>query len=198
MRAWLITRISSCARGPVAGNDVGLEPLDVYDHRTKAFSLIELVIVVVIIGIIGAIAVPRLSRGSQGAAVSALVGDLAVLNKALDHYAAEHGGDYPDPDKVVSQLTGKTLYNGEIYSNQSGEVIYGPYLRAVPAIPIGPMKGSEGIAANHGDGVGWLYYQSEGRIRPNLTGSGGDADEDLVDTVINASGIKRIELVKGL
>ena len=33
--------------------------------RTRAFSLIELVIVIVIIGIIGGIAIPRMSRGAQ-------------------------------------------------------------------------------------------------------------------------------------
>ena len=63
--------------------------------RTRAFSLIELVIVVVIIGIIGAMAIPRMSRGSKGASENALRGDLAVLRNSIELYAAEHDGDYP-------------------------------------------------------------------------------------------------------
>src|SRR5690606_32356582 len=63
--------------------------------RTRAFSLIELVIVVVILGIIAAIAAPRMSRGSKGAIDSALKSDLAVLRNAIELYQIEHDGLYP-------------------------------------------------------------------------------------------------------
>ena len=62
----------------------------------RGFSLIELVIVVVIIGIIAAIAIPRMSRGTAGAADSALGGNLNVLRNAIELFATEHGGKFPE------------------------------------------------------------------------------------------------------
>ncbi len=159
------------------------------------FSLIELVIVVVIIGIIAAVAVPRMSRGSQGAAVSALAGNLSVLNKAVDHYAAEHGGAYPTALMIESQLTGKTTDAGAAWSEGDSEIAYGPYLRAVPPLPVGARKGQTGIATTDGDHVGWIYRPLTGKIRPNLSRANSTTDEDLVTLVITNTKFERGDLV---
>ena len=141
-------------------------------HNSKGFSLIELVIVVVIIGIIAAIAIPRMSRGSQGAADSALRGDLSVLRSAVDLFKAEHGG-YPDPTNIAAQLTGYTDANGTVGSQDSTH-IYGPYLRAVPAIPVGGLKGNATVGNKIGStagtpdaNFGWLYDNTSGSISAN-------------------------------
>jgi general secretion pathway protein G len=126
-------------------------------HRS-GFSLIELVIVVVIIGIIAAIAVPRLSRGAAGASDSALAGDLKVLRTALDMYATEHGGTYPTQAQITAGvLTGYSDDSGTYSATKTTTAIYGPYLRAVPTLPVGANKGSTGVAAAAAAGVGWLY-----------------------------------------
>src|SRR5207253_6427253 len=97
--------------------------------RTRAFSLIELVIVIVILGIIGAIAIPRMSRGAQGAADGALIADLARLRNAIDLYQAEHGGTYPDlVTNQGTQLTQYTDDNGAVVAAKDATHIYGPYL----------------------------------------------------------------------
>src|SRR4051794_18849738 len=85
----------------------------------RGFSLIELVIVVVIIGIIAAIAIPRMSRGTAGAADSALSGNLNVLRNAVELFATEHGGKFPEQitvtsaDTIATQLTMYTDDKGE-------------------------------------------------------------------------------------
>ena len=163
---------------------------------SKGFSLIELVIVVVIIGIIGAIAIPRMSRGSDGAAVSALTGNLAVMNKAVELYAVEHGGDYPAAVKITTQLLSQTNTHGNNPTGDVGEMVYGPYLRAIPPLPLGDKKGNTGIALNDGDGVGWIYRPARGIIQPNLTDSDGNVDEDLVTNVINETKLIRDDLVE--
>lgn len=147
--------------------------------RPAGFSLIELVIVVVIIGIIGAIAIPRLSRGAEGAAASALAHDLATVNRALELYAAEHGGQYPDEDDVTRQLTQQTYADGSAPGDPATQIVYGPYLRDAPPAPVGPMEGHKGIAAAHADGVGWIYEYSERRITLNL---GGQDAADVLST----------------
>ena len=132
--------------------------------------------VVVIIGVIGTIAIPRLSRGAAGAEVSALARDLQVLNSAVEHYWAEHSNTYPAAESIERQLT--------LFSNMTGDrlgeepdrlagVICGPYLRELPALPMGPNKGATKIGTTYTDGVGWVYDEKQGTIRANLRSPGG-------------------------
>lgn len=137
------------------------------NRRRTAFSLIELVIVVVIIGIIAAIAIPRLSRGSAGAADSALSASLGTLRNSVEMFATEHEGTWPTAAKISDQLTQYTDAAGDTSATKTGAYIYGPYLRKVPPLPVGPKKGNAGIAAADGDGVGWIYDASTGEVLPN-------------------------------
>jgi prepilin-type N-terminal cleavage/methylation domain-containing protein len=142
-----------------------------YAHqRRSAFSLIELVIVIVIIGIIGAIAIPRMSRGAAGAADSSLRANLALLRNAIDLFHTEHAGKYP----AVGDMPNALIQ----YSNEAGTsfqatkdttFIYGPYLRAVPPLPVGARKGGNLIAAADAANVGWIYNDTTGSIRANTT-----------------------------
>ena len=168
------------------GTARGKEPYRSMRNRTlhrRGFSLIELVIVVVIIGIIAAIAIPRMSRGSQGAGENALSGDMAVWRNALDLYQTEHNGVYPtDYTTIVNQLTQYTDGNGATSATKDTTHIYGPYMRAIPPLPVNDPsntqslpKGSNtvGQAAAGGTppstitaGYGWLY-DGAGNLYPN-------------------------------
>ncbi len=135
----------------------------------RAFSLIELVIVIVIIGIIAAIAIPRMSRGSAGAADSALSGNLTVLRNAIDLFNTEHVGLFPTATDIAAQLTTYTNDAGAANASKTSVYVFGPYIRAIPTLPVGAKKGSSGIAAADGTGVGWIYTESTGQIRANTT-----------------------------
>lgn len=152
----------------------------------SGFSLIELVIVVVIIGIIGAIAIPRMSRGAAGAADSALVGDLSVLRNAVDLYAAEHGGTFPGQSTIAAQLTGLTKPDGSVAGSGQGKAdgfIFGPYLRKVPALPVGSNKGNANFTDTLGtSGFGWLYTASTGEIKANLASTEKDESGTAYNT----------------
>jgi prepilin-type N-terminal cleavage/methylation domain-containing protein len=149
------------------------------------FSLIELVIVVVIIGIIAAIAIPRMSRGSQGAADSALAQNLSILRNALDMYQTEHGGIYPTANgsiTVADLFLKYSTVDGTAVSatkDTANNIIYGPYLRSIPPIPVGAQKNSNGISvtttsgatAAGGTGIAWLYNSTDGTISANASGN---------------------------
>jgi prepilin-type N-terminal cleavage/methylation domain-containing protein len=140
----------------------------------RGFSLIELVIVIVIIGIIAAIAIPRMSRGAEGANDSALKANLAVLRSAIDLYHTEHEGVYPSEAAIVAQLTTYTSVAGATNATQTSTYIYGPYLSAVPPLPVNaPRKGETGIALADAATIGWLYdLAADGRsytIKANTT-----------------------------
>jgi prepilin-type N-terminal cleavage/methylation domain-containing protein len=136
----------------------------------RAFSLIELVIVVVIIGIIAAIAVPRMSRGAAGASDSALISNLQVLRNAIDLFQTEHGGVYPTVANIELQLTGYSNEAGDAQKNKDSTYYLGPYLRAIPPLPVPcPRKGGTKIAAADGENVGWIYDDTTNHIRANTT-----------------------------
>ncbi|MGP1347228.1 MAG: type II secretion system protein [Phycisphaerales bacterium] len=134
----------------------------------RGFSLLELVIVVVILGILGAIAIPRLSRGSAGAADSALVSNLAVLRNGIDLYAAEHNGTFPLVATFSDQMLTYTDIDGATNATKDATHIYGPYLRSIPALPVGTKKGETGVAAAVGAGIGWMYDEDTGVITAAL------------------------------
>jgi general secretion pathway protein G len=144
--------------------------------RRRGFSLIELVIVVVILGIIGAIAIPRMSRGSEGAAESALKANLQALRGAIDLYAAEHQGTFPTAADFADQLTLYTDASGATSATKTGDFIYGPYLRAIPPLPVGTNQGNTDVAAAAGADVGWIYTEADGTIVSN-TGTEGNGSK---------------------
>jgi general secretion pathway protein G len=154
----------------------------------KAFSLIELVIVVVIIGIIAAIAIPRLSRGASGAADSALAGNLSVLRNAIDLYATEHGGTYPALATFEAQLTQFSDTSGTTSAGKTPTAIYGPYIRKIPTLPVGPAgyknttTAVDGSTGSPGTSAGaWFYNPSTGEIKANLA----DSEKDVSDKAYN-------------
>lgn len=149
----------------------------------RAFSLVELVIVIVIIGVIAAIAVPRISRGAKGAADAAMIADLATMRSSLDLYAAEHAGLYPGATTFEAQMTTFSNEAGATVGTKDSTHIFGPYLKAVPGLPIagtgtlGGKKGDNGVAAADALTIGWLYTASTGVIVANTGTSKDDANK---------------------
>ena len=136
-------------------------------RKSRAFSLLEVVIVVAIIAILAAIAIPRMSRGSRGANDSALSANLAVLRRAIDFYATEHAGTFPTENDIADQLTQYTDIWGDFQPTSDSTHIYGPYLRSIPPVPVGLRKGATGISNSAGVTIGWIYGEDTGAIRSN-------------------------------
>ncbi len=147
--------------------------------RKLAFSMIELVIVVVIIGTIAAIAIPRLSRAAEGTDEASLKASLKALRGAIDMFAAEHTDQWPAQDKIaatfVAQLTTKTDIAG-VAGTTPGIHVYGPYLRSMPPVTVGPNNGTTGVGFDEKGNVkmgggdklnGWIYNFKTGQIYAN-------------------------------
>ena len=131
--------------------------------------MLEVLIVIAVVATLAAIAISRMSRGSRGANDSALVADLEVLRKAVDLFAAEHHGTYPSVSDIANQLTQYTDIFGDAQAGRDAAHIYGPYVRSIPPLPVGPRKGCTGIAAADASGVGWIYDEQKHTIRANTT-----------------------------
>ena len=132
-------------------------------NARNGFTLIELVVVVVIIAIIAAIAIPKMSRGSAGAADSAVAQDLSTMRSAIELYQTEHGGTYPSVTSAatfVNQLTQYTDASGGAQATKDATHIYGPYLKAIPTLPVGTNKGLNTVTITGPAGTGtfgWYY-----------------------------------------
>lgn len=138
-----------------------------WSRRGPAFSLLELILVVAVIALLAVTAIPRLSRGTKGAANSALAGSLAALRDAIDRYAAEHGGKFPQLADVEKQLTRYTNSVGATKPKKDATYIWGPYLRRIPPLPVGVNKGKTGIRQVDEGDAGWIYDPTTGTIRAN-------------------------------
>ncbi len=150
-------------------------PLAFQGKPIKAFSLLEVVIVIAIIAVLAAIAIPRMSRGAKSAGDAGLSGDLAVLRNAIELYAAEHGGALPSEGETADQLTKYTDCNGDVQAAPDATHIYGPYLRAIPPLPVGERKGALGFGQIDSDDVGWIYDGESGEITANC--ADGETDD---------------------
>ena len=151
----------------------------------KGFSLVELVIVIVIISVIAAIAIPRLTRGANNAGSAALKADLSVLRNAIELYRAEHEGSFPTVANFTSQLTQYSNLAGDAFgatANVGSGIVYGPYLKEIPPLPVGTNKGDSGVAAADAAGIGWLYTEANGNIVANLPGTDTDQDGTAYNT----------------
>ena len=161
----------------------GLRKINVPRH---GFSLIELVIVVVISGIIGAIAVPRMSRGAKGASDSAVTANLTVLRNAMDLYSTEHNGDFPTFANMPECLEEYTDNVGGTSATKDSTHIYGPYIRAIPTLPVGANKGlatfTSTAPAVTAASAGWYYDDSTGTVKANAK----DAEVDSASVKYNA------------
>jgi general secretion pathway protein G len=119
----------------------------------------------------------RMMNGAAGAADSSLVADLAVMRNAIDLYQAEHGGAYPSFASFAAQLTTFTDALGNTNATKDTTYIYGPYIREIPSIKLGPAKGLSTVSNTAEDGSAWFYNETTGEIRANYA-----------NTVVDASG----------
>lgn len=157
-----------------------------YRRSQAGFTLVELLIVVVILSILAGIVVPKLISPTEDAKSSALEGNLAIMNKAIEIYSLEHRGNYPGTiaaettwDNFVQQMT--------LPTNRAGNpgASYGPYLRT--GIPLNPFTNTRtgtiytGVAPAN-QTIAWLYDATNGVIY-GRSGSGGAVIFDADDAV---------------
>ena len=142
------------------------------DNRTASFPVLELAIVLVVLGIIASIVGPRMSRGAAGPAPSnhdpVLIGRLKTFRAAIDAYTNEHGGHTPDVDRIVPQLTTFSDWAGRTSPAKTSRHHLGPYLREIPALPVGPRKGRTTIGLPTDPAAAWTYDPTSGRVRANV------------------------------
>lgn len=138
------------------------------------FSLMELAIVLTVLGLVATIVGPRMSRAAAGPSPhlnqNIVTGQLRMLHAAIDEYATEHGGRFPegDPQAVTLQLTAYSDLAGNPSPGRTSRHRLGPYLREIPAIPARPNRGATMAMPDHPDhAAAWFYNPDTGEVRVN-------------------------------
>src|SRR4051794_32922244 len=97
------------------------------------FLLVGLAVVLAGLGVVATIVGPRMSRAAAGPSPhlneNILTGQLRMLRAAIDEYAGEHGGRFPegDADAVTLQLTGYSDFLGNASTARTARHRLGPY-----------------------------------------------------------------------
>ena len=128
-------------------------------QAASGFTLIELLVVVIILSVLAAIVVPMFRGTVDVARLSALDTELATLRSAISQYTLEHGHypgavpsvgicavgtntatATPGAAAFVAHMTQYTTNSGIACSasdaSSGGSIIFGPYLRQIPANPM--------------------------------------------------------------
>lgn len=125
-----------------------------------------------------AISTRNVNRGFS--LVELVIADLAVLRSAIDLYVTEHVGLLPTEAGFVSQMLQYSDSQGNTNAIRGGAFNYGPFLRAIPPLPLNGesapagKRGDTGVAGSPAPGIAWVYDESEGSIRAD-TGPAKDA-----------------------
>jgi general secretion pathway protein G len=95
-------------------------------RRRSGFTLLEVLLVLAILGVIAAMVVPQLLGRQKQANIDASRFSIASLESALDNYAVDHDGEYPQTNPGLEVL---------IVPQQDDPKWRGPYLKNSNDLP---------------------------------------------------------------
>ena len=152
-----------------------------FDDKTKAFTLIELLIVVAIIGILAAIAVPNFLNAQSRAKIARSYADIKSITTSLESFRIDKNVlmvDFWDDDTDIGQARMKDIFNGigGMHNDRGGTTgVLAPltspvaYMSSVPLDPFA-VTGRSGdsttglIAADQLAPITYLYMDEEAQI----------------------------------
>lgn len=149
--------------------------------RTRAFTLVEVILVVAILGILSALVMPTFQGYVSEAKASAAKDSLKTMRTQIELYKTHHDDIPPGyigasgaPTALLKlQFTGTTSPTGaaSVSTVPAGIYVYGPYVRKMPENPynnlstIGYVAEAAAFAAD--DSTGWLYKKETAEFKIN-------------------------------
>ncbi len=122
--------------------------------KKSGFSLAELMVVIVIIGLLATLVVPKVIDSLKRAFVGKVKSDIMAINSALNDYAINNGGQFPDTleELVTPDENGYSyLSNKSIPVDPWGmEYQYEPPFQGAPDARVFTL-GKDGVQGGEGD-----------------------------------------------
>jgi prepilin-type N-terminal cleavage/methylation domain-containing protein len=134
-------------------------------RNEKGFTLIELLVVILIIGILLALIMPNFVLFQERARRASVKDNMHVVQTALEAYAVDHFGNYPNEDVSweADDETGICLYfpGGDAIVNMDEETTIGRF----PVNPYNSLRyNSDEIDLNYEDHYGALEFKGQAAI----------------------------------
>lgn len=125
--------------------------------RTRGFTLIELLVVIAIIGILASVALASLGSARTKATDIQRIANMLNVQKAIELYASDHGGQYP----VANAWTSTCTPWG--YGTSQNNAVPGLVPNYISALPIDPnVNNSAGqccyMYASNGNDYKYIFY----------------------------------------
>lgn len=156
--------------------------------KSRAFTLIEILVVVVLLGILAGVVLPVIAGGAISARESALASDLQMLRRYVLIYKGQHkevAPGYPNGDTTQAPTDQAFFDQMTLSSNSSGQTApvgtpgfeRGPYLMKMPVNPLNNLDTIQMLAdgasfpANGDDSHGWIYKAATAEIRADCSGA---------------------------
>lgn len=157
--------------------------------KSRAFTLVEVIIVVTILAILAAIAMPRFTESATRAKESAAKDLLHILRTQIELYKFDHSGTAPGyimgsvPAPVTAlynQFRGTSKADGSAVASRVpvDPYIYGPYINEIPTNPFNSLSnikivanGTDIASAADGTTSGWIYIRETAKVALNWPGS---------------------------
>lgn len=134
--------------------------------KSKAFTLIEILIVVILLGILAAIIIPQFGSSSDDARLSATKTDLSTIRTQLQLYRVNHNNTFPTSWAQMQKYTDQA---GATADTADSTHVYGPYLETAPT---NQFNNKSTITVGTGtnpkdDSSGWYYNSTTGKFQAN-------------------------------
>lgn len=117
-------------------------------RKSKAFTLIEILIVVVILGILAAIVIPQFTRASEDAQIGNVQTQLQTIRSQVELFRVKNNGQYPAFPYTDN--------------NGWGPLVGPDYMKTAP---VNPRTGSSNVITGTGtaaaDTAGWIFTGTE-------------------------------------
>jgi hypothetical protein len=123
--------------------------------RTKQFSRLEVAVVAGVLVVLGAAVIPQFSQANTDDRLNTLCGNLQLVRSQLSLNRIQHEDQWPRRAVFAEQMTGRTNVKGTM-NEAEGVVVYGPYLKSIPANPF--------TGGNSVDGGDWFYDEETGKF----------------------------------
>ncbi|MBI4578827.1 MAG: hypothetical protein HY718_03940 [Planctomycetes bacterium] len=132
--------------------------------RSRALTLIEVLIIVIVLAILAAVMTPQFTRASSDTRLTTLKAALLDVRAQIRLYHAQHADRYPTLEAFIEQMTSYTSVDGRTSRHKTGEFDLGPYLSA---IPVNPYTGGKRVGDGPAGASAWYYDQATGLFRAN-------------------------------
>jgi len=156
--------------------------------RTRAFTLVEILIVVVLLGVLAAIVIPSVAKSGITARESALASDVSLLRRFVLIYKSHHmevSPGYPNGNPTAAPSGDVFMEQATLSSNASGRTAaigtagypYGPYLSRLPANPLNNLNTVQMVSNDNpfpaapDNSHGWVFKPQTGEVRPDSPGT---------------------------